>query len=86
VDNTQVEKIRDELRQLENPEDESAPYFAEEKESFLDALVAESTQIQAQASAGVTHDAEKPLFEGGLIPSPDGFRWLEATPEVAAVE
>jgi halogenation protein CepH len=85
VDHTQLEKIKGELRQLESTE-EAAPYFAEEKETFLDALVAEATQLQAQASVGAVRGAEKPLFEGGLIPSPDGFRWLEATPQVAAVE
>ena len=84
VDHTQLEKIKGELRQLENVDDEAAPYFADEKETFLDALVAEATQIQTQASVGAIRGAEKPLFEGGLIPSPDGFRWLEAASQVAA--
>lgn len=84
VDHTQLEQIKGELRQLENEDEGAAPYFANEKETFLDALVAEATQLQAQASVGAIRGAEKPLFEGGLIPSPDGFRWLEATPEAVA--
>lgn len=88
VDHTQLEKIKGELRQLEEFEDaeEAAPYFADEKKTFLDALVAEATQLQAQASVGAFRGAESPLFEGGLVPSPDGFRWLEAAPQVAAFE
>jgi FAD-dependent halogenase len=84
VDNTQSERIKRELQQLENNEETTAPYFAAEKESFLDALVEEATQIQTQASVGPTRSAEKPLFEGGLIPSADGFRWLEVAPLIAA--
>jgi halogenation protein CepH len=81
VDNVQLEKIKQELRQLENAEeDEAAPYFAAEKESFLDVLVEEATQLQAQASVGAKRGEEKPLFAGGLIPSADGFRWREVTP------
>jgi halogenation protein CepH len=86
VDNTQLERIKGELRQLEDIDEKSAPYFADEKETFLDALVTEATQIQEQASVGAIRRAEKPLFEGGLIPSPDGFRWVEATPQVATIE
>jgi halogenation protein CepH len=83
VDNTQSERIKQELRQLESNDETTAPYFAAEKESFLDALVEEATQIQTQASVGSTRSPEKPLFEGGLIPSADGFRWLEVASQVA---
>lgn len=84
VDNTQIEKIKHELHQLEDEDDTTAPYFGTEKEAFLDVLVEEATQIQTQASVGPKRSAEKPLFEGGLIPSPDGFRWLEVTPQSAS--
>lgn len=84
VDTTKIEGIKQELRQLENIEEDAAPYFAAEKEAFLDVLVEEATQIQTQASVGTTRNAEKPLFEGGLIPSADGLRWREVTPDFAA--
>jgi len=79
VNTTHIERIKQELRQLENTEEESAPYFAREKEAFLDVLVAEATQLQTQASVGAKRGDEKPLFKGGLIPSADGFRWREVT-------
>ena len=81
VDNAHIANIKEELQQL-SPEDSdpntSAPYFANEKEAFLDVLVKEATQIQTQASVGAKRGLEQPLFEGGLIPSADGFRWNEA--------
>lgn len=84
VDKTHIERIKEELQQLENATATGAPYHAAEKEAFLDVLVAEATQIQTQASIGPKRSSEKPLFEGGLIPSADGFRWREVTPHVAA--
>jgi FAD-dependent halogenase len=85
VDNVQLEKIKQELQQLENAEEDSAaPYFAAEKESFLDVLVEEATQLQAQASVGAKRGEERPLFDGGLIPSADGLRWREASPAQSA--
>jgi halogenation protein CepH len=83
MDNTHIERIKEELQQLspeESNKETTAPYFANEKEAFLDVLVEEATQMQTQASAGAKRSAEKPLFEGGLIPSADGFRWREVTP------
>jgi halogenation protein CepH len=85
VDHAQVSTIKEEMRRLETFEEDAAPYFKDEKGSFLDALVAEATQLQAQASVGPARGAERPLFEGGLIPSPDGFRWLEVAPQSAVV-
>jgi halogenation protein CepH len=86
VDNTQMERIKEELRQLENIDEDAAPYFAAEKEAFLDVLVEEATQIQTQASVGAKRGEENPLFEGGLIPSADGFRWREVASQVAMNE
>lgn len=78
VDTDNIDKIKQELYELENPEEDAAPYFGSEKEAFLDVLVQEATQIQTQATVGARRGDEMPLFEGGLIPSADGLRWREA--------
>jgi len=83
VETDHIEKIKSELRQLESTDEDAAPYFANEKQAFLDVLVEEATQIQTQATVGAKRGEEQPLFEGGLIPSADGFRWREVTPTVA---
>lgn len=84
VDNVQVESIKQKLQQLETAEDDdAAPYFAAEKESFLDVLVEEATQLQTQASVGAMRGEERPLFAGGLIPSADGLRWREVAAQAA---
>ena len=84
VDTTRIEGIKQELQQLENIEDDSGIYFAAEKEAFLDVLVEEATHLQAQAHLGSKRGAERPLFEGGLIPSADGLRWQEVIENMAA--
>ena len=84
VDTDNIDKIKQELYELENPEEDAAPYFGGEKEAFLDVLVQEATQIQTQASVGARRGDELPLFEGGLIPSADGLRWREAAVPVYA--
>lgn len=84
VDTDNIDKIKQELYELENPEQDAAPYFGGEKEAFLDVLVQEATQIQTQASVGARRGDELPLFEGGLIPSADGLRWREAAVPVYA--
>ena len=84
VDTDNIEKIKQELFELENPEEDAAPYFDGEKEQFLDVLVQEATQIQTQASVGARRGDEQPLFAGGLIPSADGLRWREAAAAVYA--
>lgn len=38
----------------------------------------EATQIQTLATLGASEDAEPPMFEGGLVPSPDGMLWAQA--------
>lgn len=86
VDNTNIDRIKGELEQLENVDEDAAPYFSDEKEAFLDVLVEEATQIQTQASVGSKRAAEKPLFEGGLIPSADGLRWRELASSYANAE
>lgn len=45
--------------------------------SFMGDLFHEVIQIQSQAQGRKTF-SETPLWEGGLIVSPDGFHWLEA--------
>jgi halogenation protein CepH len=45
--------------------------------SFLKGSVVEQHQIEGQAGIR-PHENEKPLFEGGLVPSMDGFHWVEA--------
>ena len=84
VDTDNIDKIKQELYELENPEEDAAPYFGSEKEAFLDVLVQEATQIQTQATVGARRGDEMPLFEGGLIPSADGLRWREAAVPVYA--
>lgn len=85
LDKTHVEQIKTELHQLEDDAVESAcPYYANEKSAFLDVLVHEATQMQAQGSIGSRRIQEEPLFEGGLIPSADGLRWREVTSHFAA--
>lgn len=83
VDTAKIEGIKQELHQLEDVDEDAAPYFSAEKAAFLDVLVEEATQIQTQASIGTKRSADKPLFAGGLIPSADGLRWREATPDFA---
>lgn len=85
LDKTHVEQIETELSQLDAATVENAyPYHANEKSAFLDVLVHEATQMQAQASIGSRRTQEEPLFEGGLIPSADGFRWREVPSHFAA--
>ena len=83
VETMNIDKIKMELNQLENTDEDAAPYFSDEKSAFLDVLVEEATQLQTQASVGARRGEEKPLFEGGLIPSADGLRWREASAAAA---
>jgi len=43
--------------------------------SILSEIKREAVQIEAQAILGEQRAKERPLFEGGLIPSKDGFHW-----------
>jgi halogenation protein CepH len=83
VESHQLERIKEELEQLQNSDQPAAPYFSAEKEAFLDTLVEEATQMQRQAHLGAMGDDEQPLFAGGLIPSADGFRWRETVLQAA---
>lgn len=82
VESEQIERIKEELEQLQNSNQTAAPYYSAEKEAFLDTLVEEATHMQIQAHVGAMGDEEQPLFAGGLIPSADGLRWRE-TPQAA---
>jgi halogenation protein CepH len=44
--------------------------------SFLKDLQTEVIQVQNQALIGQRRQKEAPLFEGGLVPSTDGFHWV----------
>ena len=43
---------------------------------FMPGISTEITQIQVQALLGDQRSPENPLRSGGLVPSPDGFRWM----------
>ena len=48
------------------------------RREFMDDFTKESVKLQAQAALKVNQRfPEKPLSENGLIPSPDGFHWVE---------
>lgn len=83
VEIDQIEKIKEELEQLQNNNQAAAPYYSAEKEAFLDTLVEEATQMQIQAHVGAMGNDEQPLFAGGLIPSADGLRWRETVSQEA---
>ncbi|HEU4508464.1 MAG TPA: tryptophan 7-halogenase [Pyrinomonadaceae bacterium] len=83
VESQRVERIKEELEQLQNGTHTAAPYYSDEKEAFLDTLVEEATQMQRQARVGALGEDEQPLFAGGLIPSADGFRWRESVQQAA---
>ena len=39
----------------------------------------EGSQVQIRAQFGELAGTEKPLFPGGLVPSPDGMSWIPGT-------
>jgi len=51
--------------------------FRDALHSYLHATENEKRQISQQARLGEVPDPDKPLFQGGLIPSRDGFHWCE---------
>jgi FAD-dependent halogenase len=55
-----------------NKEQSMLPLF---KSSIVRQAMQEGTQVQARALLGEDAEAEVPLFENGLIPSPDGLFW-----------
>jgi halogenation protein CepH len=56
-------------------EQSMAPLF---KSSVIRQALHEGSQIQARALLGEDADAEDPLFDGGLVPSEDGYFWSAA--------
>jgi len=46
------------------------------KSALVRDVMAEGTKVQARALLGAEIDDERPLFDSGLIPSPDGMLWL----------
>jgi FAD-dependent halogenase len=55
-----------------NEERSMLPLF---KSSIVRQALQEGAQVQARALLGAGAETELPLFENGLIPSPDGFFW-----------
>jgi halogenation protein CepH len=51
---------------------------------FMTDFTAELAQMQLQAAMKKVPPYQQPLFEGGLIPSRDGFHWAPATQSPAA--
>jgi FAD-dependent halogenase len=46
---------------------------------FFQGFNDEIVQVQIQALLGNRRAEESPLFRQGLVPSPDGFHWVEAS-------
>jgi len=46
---------------------------------FMEGFLGEIVQVQVQAMFGEDRPTEPPLFSHGLVPSADGFHWVEAT-------
>jgi FAD-dependent halogenase len=55
-----------------NQERSMLPLF---KSSIVRQAMHEGTQVQARALLGENTEVEAPIFENGLVPSPDGFFW-----------
>jgi len=55
-----------------NKEESMLPLF---KSSIVRQAMHEGTQVQARALLGEDAENEAPLFENGLVPSPDGMMW-----------
>ncbi len=45
------------------------------KSELIGDLMDQSVEMQAKAAFGSEYDSERPLFDGGLVPSPDGLSW-----------
>ncbi|MEU0389890.1 tryptophan 7-halogenase [Streptomyces chartreusis] len=52
--------------------EQNAPLF---KSAIVGEVMQESARVQARAALGDALSDEKPLFEGGLVPSGDGISW-----------
>jgi FAD-dependent halogenase len=57
---------------IANKEQSMLPLF---KSAIVKQAMQESAQVQARALLGDDAGAERPLFEGGLVPSADGMFW-----------
>jgi halogenation protein CepH len=53
------------------------------KSSIVRKAMQEGAQVQTRAVLGEELGAESPLFDKGLIPSPDGVFWMESSPDPA---
>jgi len=59
-------------RLVANQERSMVPLF---KSAIVRQAMQEGTQVQARALLGEEAEEESPLFEGGLVPSADGYFW-----------
>jgi halogenation protein CepH len=64
---------------LPSGRDTAASRAADEKQrhAFMSGLLTELSQVQTQATQEARRAPEQPLFTDGLIPSSDGFHWIE---------
>ncbi|MFF4486748.1 tryptophan 7-halogenase [Streptomyces sp. NPDC001544] len=58
-----------------NGGDDALPLY---KSEVIGNLMDQSVEVQAHAAFGSEYESEAPLFEGGLIGSPDGLRWARS--------
>ncbi|MFJ7219476.1 tryptophan 7-halogenase [Amycolatopsis sp. NPDC098790] len=49
------------------------------KSSLIRSVAREGHRVQIQAASGKNVDEVTPVRDGGLVPSPDGFHWVEPT-------
>lgn len=61
-------------------ENQKSPYGSavDRRKEFFGNFLGEVTQLQLQARLKEERPKEQPLFQGGLIPSPDGLHWADS--------
>ncbi|GDY68263.1 hypothetical protein SAV14893_076560 [Streptomyces avermitilis] len=73
------EEFAEAVDELARSEDESmVPLF---RSSVVREVMREGGQVQMRALLGEDAERETPLFDGGLVASPDGMFWLPFAPE-----
>jgi halogenation protein CepH len=73
-------RAREGISQCLFPEPEGGAFGStgnEERAKFMGNFTTEIAQVQLQAIMRNTPRHERPLFDGGLVPSSDGFHWAE---------
>jgi halogenation protein CepH len=59
----------------DRPEDTGTSAF--HQSAFVGAVLSEGVSVATRVMTGHTWSEEAPLFEGGLVPSADGMKWME---------